>query len=305
MVFRYEYENGVWVDLERPTEEEIRDVGKEFDIPERLQTELVSPTPTPRVASGIDSVLLVLHLPAPGALDGVIEHQEVDFIVGKGYIVTAHYDVVTPLYELKKQLETQDLVSTATLSTEMLLEVLFAHFYTAVRDAANYASQNIARVESAMFNDRERHTIRLISNISREFLHMEAVLVGHEQILSNFFDALIRLSVFSKTFTERAERTLGERTQVTRLVSTYRAVATELRETNSALLEARQNQIMKTLTVVNIILLPLGLITWIFTMRTEGMPLVDRPDAFWIVLGILGSVALLMTLFFARKRWLL
>ena len=61
---------------------------------------------------------------------------------------------------------------------------------------------------------------------------------------------------------------------------------------------------MKTLTVVNFIFLPLGLISWTFAMRTEGMPIIERPDAFWIVIGGMLAVALCLTFFFTKKRWL-
>lgn len=305
MLTRSEYEGGVWIDLERPTEEEVRAVAEEFEISERFQAELLSPTPSARVASGTDMVLLVLHFPSPGAVDGEMEYQELDFIVGRHFIITAHYDFVAPIHELKKQLETQTLVgSEIHLTTEILLEILFAHVYTSVRDAANYAAQNLARVEAAMFKDRERMTIRLISNISREFLHMEAALVGHEELLEDFLTMLKEHKFFSPAFKERSERMLRERTQVARLAGTHRAVATELRETNNALLNAKQNEIVKILTVVSFIFLPLALIAKIFSMKVEEMPFIHDPNGFWIILAIMGVIALLITLFVARKRWI-
>lgn len=306
MLFRHAYRNGVWIDLEQPTEEEVRLVANEFDINERFQTELLSPTPMPHVAADADMALFVLHFPSTGAADGETKNKEVDLLVGKQCIITAHYDIVEPIYQLKKLFETEELVVESTLvTTDVLLEVLFAHFYTSVRDAANHHAHLLSRVETAMFKDQEQATIRLISSISREFLHMEAVLVNQEELLENFLNSLQERKFFTAAFAERSERIQRERAQVVRVIATHRAVATELRETNSALLNARQNQIMKTLTVVNFILLPLGLIAWIFAMRTEGMPLVDSPHAFWIVLGIMAVVGLLMTLFFVRKRWLI
>ncbi len=305
MIFRNAYRDGVWIDLEQPTSEEIREIAEEFSINERFEAELLSPTPTPRVLADSQTVLCVLHFPSTGPVDGKTENQEVDFIVGKHHIITAHYELIEPLHQLKKLLETKEmLVGEAKVTTEVLLEILFAHFYTSVRDASNHSAHQLTQVETAMFSEQERSTIQRISEINREFLHMEAVLANQEEPIESFLRILSDRKFFSSAFGERSERMLRERTQVARLVATHRAVASELRETNSALLGARQNQIMKTLTVVNFILLPLGLISWIFAMRTEGMPLIDSPNSFWIVLGIMTIVALTMTLFFARKKWL-
>lgn len=306
MIFRYEYPGGVWVDLERPTHDEIRRIASEFSISERLEIELLSPTPAPLVAGDEDAALMILHFPAHET-DGANEkNQEIDFIVGSHFIVTVRYEVIVPLHHLKKLLETQKLVADHknTIATDVLLEILFAHLYTAVRDHTNHVADNLARVERDMFDGHERETVRLISNVSREFLHLEAALANQEESLSHFLNVLTKRDFFGASFAERTSRILAEHTQVARLIKTHRAISTELRETNIALLDVRQNEIMKTLTIVNFIFLPLGLISWTFSMRTAGMPLIDSPNAFWIVLAIMFGVTVLLTAFFIRRRWL-
>lgn len=305
MIFRHEYRGGVWIDLEQPSEEEIRDVIKEFSIGKQFEKELVSPTPAPMVATDGDTILLVLHFPAHEAKNSDTGNQEVDFVVGKNFIVTVRYEVVASLYHLKKLLEAQKLLgSKDSITTDVMLEILFAHLYTSVRDHTDHIVDTLTRVERNMFDGHERSTIRAISDINRGFLHAEATLANQEEPLDRFLKELAERGAFGATFSERAGRILEERTQVARLITTHRAIAAELRETNAALLGARQNEIMKTLTIVNFIFLPLGLISWTFAMRTEGMPLIDSPNAFWIVLGIMLGVALLLTAFFIKKRWL-
>lgn len=296
---------GIWVDLEQPNEEDIRQISEEFSIGEHIEKELLYPTPTPLVAMDVDKALLVLHFPTHGTDDGETKSQEVDFVVGKNFIVTVRYEVVASLHHLKKLLEAQELTAKKTpITTDVMLEILFAHLYTSVRDHMNHVASNLARVEKEMFDGHERTTVRSISGISREFLHVEASLVNQEESLGRFLNVLAQLEFFGGSFKLRAERIRAGRSSVAHVVKTHRAVATELRETNIALLEARQNEIMKTLTTVNFIFLPLGLISWIFTMRTEGMPIIDSPNAFWVVLAIMLGVAALLITFFVKKRWL-
>ena len=251
MVFRYEYKDGVWFDLEKPTEEEIREVAREFSIGERIEKELLSPTPMPIVVDDGTSALLVLHFPTHDTEHDETKNQEIDFIVGEHFIVTTRYEVVAPLHHLKKLLETQNLVAQKeSVTTDILIEILFAHLYASVRDHTNHVAGRFTRVERDMFDGHERRTVRLISNISREFLHMEAALANQEEPLTRFLQTLSRRGFFDDSFSERVERMLTERTQIARLVAAHRAVATELRETNTALLEARQNSIMRMLTII-------------------------------------------------------
>ena len=305
MIFRHEYLDGVWVDLEQPNEEDIRQVAEEFSIGEHIERELLYSTPVPLVMSDENMALLVLHFPTHGTDNGETKSQEVYFVVCINFILTVRYEVVASLHHLKKLLEAQSLIAErAPITTDVLLEVLFAHLYTSVRDHTNHTADNLSRVEKEMFNGHEKMTVRSISNISREFLHSEASLATQEEPLIHFLNVLIRSGFFDSSFELRAQRIKAERTNIARRVKTHRAVATELRETNIALLGARQNEIMKTLTTINFIFLPLGLISWTFAMRTEGMPLIDSPNAFWIVLGIMLGVAMLLITFFIKRRWL-
>lgn len=305
MLFRHEYRGGVWIDLEQPSEEDVRRVAEEFPISKRMEKEILSPTPSALAETDADTALLILHFPAHGAEDGDTKNQEVDFIVGSDFIITARYEVVAPIHHLKKLLETRELVAAQdALTTGVLLEVLFAHLYTSVRDHASHVASRLERIERDMFDGRERETVRAISNVNREFLHLDAAIASQEEPLDRFLRELSARESFGAPFAGRVARILAERTRVARVIATHRAVAAELRETNSILLETRQNEVMKTLTIVNFVFLPLGLVSWIFSMRTEGMPLVDSPNAFWLVLALMLGIALLLVAFFVKKRWL-
>lgn len=305
MLFRYEYKGGVWVDLEKPTDEELSAVVREFSISERIAKEMASPTPLPVVVDGETHALLELHFPTQGENNGDTEIQEIDFVVGKDFVVTVRYEVIAPLHHLKKLFETRDLVTGhESITTDVLLEVLFAHLYSSVRDHTNHITDNLERIEKDMFDGRERETVKEISNISRSFLHLEAELANQEEPMTRFLRSYTLREFFKASFEERAERMLAERAQVMRLVKTHRAVATEMRETNIALLEARQNEIMKTLTVVTFIFLPLELITFIVSMPLLGMPLAEHQNGFWIIIGTMTALGMTITLFLARKRWI-
>lgn len=295
----------MWVDLEQPSENDIRQIAEEFSVCEHIEKELIYPTPMPLVSVDENMALLVLHFPTHGVNDGEIKSQEVDIVVGKNFIITVRYEVVAPLHHLKKLLEAQSLVEGHTqITTDVMLEVLFAHLYTSVRDHINHVADNLSRVEKEMFDGRERMTVRSISNISREFLHAEASLATQEESLSDFMEAMSQLKFFDESFKLRAERIKTVRSNVARVVKTHRSVATELRETNIALLSAKQNEIIKILTVVSFIFLPLAFIAKIFAMKVEYMPFVDDPNGFWIILGFMFFIALALMFYVSRKRWI-
>lgn len=305
MIFRYEYPGGVWVDLEQPTGDEIQRIAREFSISERIETELLSPTPSPLVAGDENTTLLVLHFLAHEAENEDAKGQEIDFVVGNHFIVTVRYEVIVPLHHLKKLLETQKILGAHDgIATDVLLEILFAHLYTAVRDYTDHTASNLARVEQDMFAGNEHASVRLISNIGRELLHLEAALANQEESLGRFLQVLTERNFFGVSFKERAQRIEAERAQVARLIQTHRTIATEMRGTNTALLEVRQNEIMKTLTLITVVVLPLELIAVTFGIHAQGAPIEKNPNAFWIIIALMLGTVILMVVYFIRKRWI-
>ena len=66
----------------------------------------------------------------------------------------------------------------------------------------------------------------------------------------------------------------------------------------------RTNDIMRTLTALTAVFLPLNLIAGIFGMNFEFIPFVHKQSGFWWAMGAMGAIALSMVLLFWRKRYL-
>ena len=78
----------------------------------------------------------------------------------------------------------------------------------------------------------------------------------------------------------------------------------ELRETNNSILTTKQNEIMKTLTILAFIVVPLATLSQIFGMNVTHTPLVGLPYDFWIIIGIMLGLALAMFGYFKYKKWI-
>ena len=66
----------------------------------------------------------------------------------------------------------------------------------------------------------------------------------------------------------------------------------------------RTNDIMRTLTALTAVFLPLNLIAGIFGMNFEFIPLVHKQDGFWWAMGSMMAIAVGLTMFFWRKRYM-
>ncbi len=105
------------------------------------------------------------------------------------------------------------------------------------------------------------------------------------------------LRVRSRDVLEHVERVL---THVRRLETSAETSV----QMHFSLTGERTNNIMRTLTVLTAIFLPLNLITGIFGMNFDNLPLVHAATGFWIAVGVMVITALALGAFFWRKRYL-
>lgn len=305
MITRHEHGKVTWVDLESPTHDELRSIMREFSIDARIEEEMVSPTPYPLHAFFPDYAYVVLHFPSP-IKDGETHDIEIDLVIGKQFLVTCRYVEVPPLHNLHKLFEAEELLHTYTEDThaDTMLARVLGKFYSAIRDELERSSRTLAHIERNIFDNQERAMVRSISDVGRQLLHFSTVLDRQEETVVTFLKLLHERKFFGDSFIQTRESILLEHTRATHLVNSNRAVAAELRETNDSLLSAKQNDIMKKLTVITFIVMPLTLIASLFTMPVTSTPIIGLPHDFWIILFIMVLCSGFSALFVLRKRWL-
>jgi magnesium transporter len=66
----------------------------------------------------------------------------------------------------------------------------------------------------------------------------------------------------------------------------------------------RVNIEVRTLTVVTMLFMPATLISGIFGMNFKWMPLLEKPEGFWLAMGMMVSIFIIMGLIFWRRQWL-
>jgi magnesium transporter len=305
MITRHERGALTWIDLESPTREELQGVIAEFSIDPRIEEEMISPTPYPITIAFPEYLYLILHFPT-AAPDGGARNQEVDFIVGKNFLITARYEVIEPIHNLHKVFEAEELLGLSKKAKveQELLERVLGRMYAAISGEVEMVGRSLEHIERDIFSGRERETVRTVSETGRILLRFQTILARHEEPLKEFLDRLASPAFLGKGFAENAAHIEAQRAHAAALVTSFRAVARELHTTNDSLLNATQNEVIKRLTIMSFIALPLTLIASIFGMNAEHMPLVHDIHGFWLVIGIMLAAALGLFGIFKLKKLL-
>jgi magnesium transporter len=301
MVSRYTHRQITWVNLASPTPSEVRDLMSEFDIHPLVAEELLSPSAKPKVEQFHSSLYLILHFPYFDRTARTANHMEVDFIVGKQYIITAHYDGENPFHGFERTFEVDSLLDSVTPGDHAghIFFTMTKALYREVEEMVSVFGERLDFVEEKVFAGRERDMVFEISKISRDLLTFSQALAVHRPVLESLEIAGRR--VFGDAFGHHLKNLSSVQFRLCSLLDGHRGSLEELRETNNSMLSTKQNEIMKNLTIMAFITLPLTVITQIFGMNTAFLPLVGIPGDFWMVIGLMVAVALGFYVYFRAK----
>jgi magnesium transporter len=136
--------------------------------------------------------------------------------------------------------------------------------------------QDLLRVRRSVWPMRE--SLSLLLRLECPFIHG-----GLEPFLKDLYDHLI---------------------QVAETVETYRELVAGIIEVNLSAVSNRLNKVMKVLTIISTIFIPLTFIVGVYGMNFRFMPELDYPLAYPITWGLMILIALGMIIFFKRRRWI-
>jgi magnesium transporter len=303
MIFRHKYRDLTWIDMEKPSHEEVRQIMDEFDIHPIVADELLTPSLRPKVDHYENFIYLILHFPA-------IRHshnnstQKVDFIIGKTFIITVRYELLDPLHKFSKVFEVNSILDKSDIGEHagFLFFYMIRKIYSSLGHELSIIGEALKEVEDRIFHGEEREMVERLSAIHRDLLAFHRALRLHKPVLVSLGVACEEF--FGKDFRHYTDNIIGEYYKVEELLEDQREILNDMRSTNDSLLTTKTNEIMKSLTAVAFLMLPATLISQLFAMDTKSTPIVGDHNDFWIVIGLMCFVALSAFTLLKRKKWL-
>jgi magnesium transporter len=162
--------------------------------------------------------------------------------------------------------------------------------------------ENIESLEEQLVTRPGRDTLHAIQNIKREMLYLRKSVWPLREAVS----ALQRTdSPLMDAATDLYLKDVYDHTiQIIDTVETYRDMLSGMLDIYLSSVSNRLNEVMKVLTIIATIFMPLTFLAGVYGMNFKYMPELEWHWGYFMVLGIMITVALSMVHFFRRKKWL-
>ncbi len=278
---------------------------EEFSLSRDIAHELISPTIKSRVELYKQYIYVILHFPAfkHSHTDSEVR-QEIDFVIGKNFLITTRYDTIDSVDKFAKVVEVNTILDKG-FGENITGEIFFGivnEIYMSLFNELEYIDNWLSKIEKNIFEGKEKEMVRALSEVSRELLNFRKITVFHREILDSLDSFGHRM--FGEYFSHHIKSVINEYSKVQNILTNNLEFVAELRETNNSILSTKENEIMKTLTIMAFVTFPLTLIAAIFSIEADSVPIIGSPNDFWYILGIMAFACLLMFAYFKHRHWL-
>lgn len=301
------YRNLEWVYLESPTSEEITKIIEKYNLNPLIGEKIISPSRKPKVDVFGNHLYLALQIPIRARNNNgkyEVTEKEVDFVIGNRFVITASEQIVEPLHNFSKILETNTVLDKS--GGEDHAGILFYYIVKKIYDHMRNDLENIKdalnEAEDHVFLGHERRMVEVLSELSRELIDFKQTSGLHKETLESFKN--IPKDFFGNDFSHITEDLRIEYASIHDIVSSNRELLYDLRDTNDSLLSAKQNENMKLFSILAFVTFPLALFLDLFALPTSHVPLIGYKYDWEILAGIVVISAISMFYFFKRKGWL-
>jgi magnesium transporter len=292
----------LWVDVVQPTAEEGQHLlADTFHFHPLSVEDALSEAHHPKIEPYERYLYIILH----GIDFHPGEHEfatrDVDFFLGANYLVTVHDGHSRSIQKLKEVCE---------MHSHILEEGPVALLHRIVDSMIDNYAPEMAEIEDQMDDLEEEAILGARENLVRPILAMKRDLAGLRRVLIPQRDVVGRLArrEFPQISNEMAYRFRDVYDHLVRYsdeAAMFQDRVTGILEGYLSAISNRLNQVMKVLTVMSTIFLPLTVLTGMWGMN---VPLPhfpgSEPAQFWWIGGIMCAITLAMLAVFRRKHWI-
>jgi magnesium transporter len=285
-----------WVDFDCPTDDEIKLLDSYFHFHPLAIEDCMHFLQRPKVDHYEDTHFFVLHALHPET----IRAEELDFFIGPRGIVTFH---LAPSLEIEEALRRfddpafrvgKDHNYVAYLILDQLVDNYFPTIY-AIEDQLNELeaqgenNPDIQELTEQVFDIRSdllriRRSVFPMRDLLYRLINSDKIPSVRERIayFTDIYDHLMKL---------------------TEMIESNREMTADLRDSYNSLRSNRMNAIMKTLTVITTIFMPLTFIAGVYGMNFTNMPELQYHSGYYVVIAVMVFLGLGMYAWFKRKGW--
>lgn len=291
-----------WLNVQSPESEELVEFVREAGLTP-VDAEFVAERHhRPEITVRDDYLLLLIQVPVFDRKARVTHGVSMFFVVKRKQLFSLHYEPLVVLDKIRQDFESSPERQEEYFEDEGL--ALCLYIISLLNEAAFRKLERLAKhvdiAEDAIFQGYERKMVEEISVLTRDVMDFRKIIRPHTRL----FAAVPRHIFITPAVATKWQRAHGQLLKIWEALESMFESVRELSNTNFTMLQHKENELLRLLTIYSIVVIPmLVLVDPFFNPRADDATMVDNV-VFWVVVGLLLATLLFILFRAGRKRLL-
>lgn len=299
----YRHKDSVtWINVDGLHEVELlKSIGEQYQLHPLVLEDILSTDQRPKIEMYDEYMYIVSRMLSFSEETGQISDEQFSLILGPNFVLTFQEkkgDVFDPVRQRMENEKSRLRNNRSDYLAYALIDAIVDHYFILL----DQLGERIIGIEERLMNEPGEDIMEEIHNLKREMISLRGAIWPMREVIAQIHRG--ESDLFAEKTLLFLRDVYDHTIQVVDTVESYRDMLSGLMDLYLSTLSNRMNEVMKVLTIIATIFIPLTFIAGIYGMNFEHMPELGLPWAYPAVWGIMIGVVIIMLLYFRRKKWL-
>ncbi len=276
-------------------------VGKEFNIHPLVMEDILNTDQRSKIDDYDDYIFLVTRMFYNITGIDEIKSEQISIIIGQNYILSFQ-ETEGDLFDVLRDRLKQNKGKMRKLGPDYLgyclLDMIVDNYFSIIEKLG----EDLEELEDELVDDPGKSTLQRVYSIKQRMTSLRKSVWPLRDAISRFNK--LESTLVSDTTRLYLRDVYDHTVQVIDAIETYRDTSASMIDIYLSSISFKMNEIMKVLTIISTIFIPLTFIVGLYGMNFSNIPELRWKYGYFVVLGIMVIIAIFMLFYFKRKKWI-
>jgi magnesium transporter len=291
-----------WINIHGLAEVKIiEEIGRQFNLHPLVLEDILSPNQRPKLEDYGNYFFVVMKELVWNKEENEFDFEQISLVLGENYVISfqeRETNLFNPIYERIQVPKGRVRLMKADYLFYVLLDIIIDNYFIVLEKLG----EEIENMEDNLIKNPEPETLQLVYRLKRSALELRKSIWPIREVINKLQreqSKLIsdELQIYLRDIYDHIFR-------ISDLLENYRDIIFGMLDMYLSSVSNRMNDIMKVLTIISTVFIPLSFLAGFYGMNFRYMPEFSQPFAYPILILVMIILAFIMVYYFKRKRWL-
>ncbi|MGQ9706645.1 MAG: magnesium/cobalt transporter CorA [bacterium] len=280
----------------------IEQLGNKCGLHPLTVEDIINTLQRPKIDEYENYLFIVLKMLYYNSKNDIIDIEQVSLVVGSNFVISFQEDIEGDVFNNVRHMLKTNKGKIRKMGADFLAYSLIDAVVDSYFSILEKLGDRIEDLEIELVKNPTMKTLHTIHNLKREMLYLRRAVWPLREVVSALERE--RVSLIGKKIQIFLRDVYDHIFQVIDTIETYRDMLSGMLDIYLSSISNRLNEVMKILTIIATIFIPLTFIAGIYGMNFKFMPEINWYYGYPVILLVMVSVSVIMLLFFRKKKWL-